>query len=66
MYENGIEVEENIAEAVKWYEKAANKGDIMAMYNLAYIYKNGANGVKKNIQKAVMLMSEVQAKKGGV
>jgi len=66
MYENGIEVKEDIAQAVIWYEKAANKGDIMAMYNLAFIYKNGAGGVKKDIQKAVMLMSEVEEKKDGV
>ena len=66
MYENGIEVKEDMAQAVIWYEKAANKGDIMAMYNLAFIYKNGAKGVKKDIQKAVMLMSEVEEKKDGV
>jgi len=66
MYENGIEVKEDLAQAVIWYEKAANQGDIMAMYNLAFIYKNGAKGVKKDLQKAVMLMSEVEEKKDGV
>jgi TPR repeat protein len=38
----------------------------MAMYNLAFIYKNGADGVKKDLQRAVMLLSEVEEKKDGV
>jgi len=63
MYENGIEVKQDITQAVSWYEKAANKGDIMAMYNLAFIYKNGTGGVKKDMDKAVSLLSEVQEAK---
>ena len=35
-----------------WYKKAANNGNIIAMSNLGYYYKNG-NGVEKDINKAI-------------
>jgi TPR repeat protein len=45
--------------AVKWYEDASKDGDIMAMYNLAFIYKEGTGGIKRNIRKAESLLSRV-------
>ena len=39
------------AKAVEWYEKAAEKGDSSAMYNLGACYYNG-RGVAVDIAKA--------------
>lgn len=37
MYDNGWGVEENKAEAVKWYNKATKQGDVWAQYILGYL-----------------------------
>ena len=42
----------NDAEAVKWFTKAAEQGDLEGQYNLAIAYYHGY-GVKKNINEAV-------------
>ena len=52
MYDNGMGVPENDAEAVKWYRKAADQGDADAQYNLGLMYRNG-QGVPKNDAEAV-------------
>ena len=49
-YENGVE--KNYEEAVKWYKKAAEKGDDWAMRKLGWCYENG-EGVEKNYEEAV-------------
>jgi TPR repeat protein len=41
----------NMAEAVKWYRKAARKGHVEAMYNLAKCYEKG-DGVRQNFRYA--------------
>ncbi|MDD5698694.1 MAG: CPBP family glutamic-type intramembrane protease [Victivallaceae bacterium] len=40
-------------EAVKYYEKAADKGDVKAMNNLGCLYFKGGNGLKKDYAEAV-------------
>lgn len=39
MYEKGYYVDANIKEAIVWYKKVAQEGDVDAELNLAYIYK---------------------------
>ena len=38
--------------AFYWYEKAANNGNIIAMYNLGRYYKHGM-GVEKDLERAI-------------
>ena len=51
-YENGHGVEQDYAEAVKWYRKAAEAGNAIAMSNLGICYDNG-NGVDQDFAEAV-------------
>lgn len=44
MYFNGIGVEREYNEALKWFYKAAEQGDIDAMFNIAYIADRGYLG----------------------
>jgi TPR repeat protein len=41
MYDNGLGVPEDDAEAVKWYRKAAEQGNASAQYYLGFMYANG-------------------------
>ena len=47
-YEQGDGVPKNIAEAGRWYLRAAQAGDIEAMHNLGYFYAQGAGGLQKD------------------
>ena len=51
-YEDGEGVKKTLNEAVKWYRKAAEQGDVGAQYRLGYLYEDG-EGVKKNLNEAV-------------
>jgi TPR repeat protein len=51
MYERGIGVEENAAEAIAWYCKGAAQGHAPAQFNLAVIYENG-NGTAVDFAQA--------------
>lgn len=51
-YEYGKGVTKNVAEADKWYRKAAELGDAVAQYNLGLCYYLG-NRVTKNYAEAV-------------
>ena len=51
MYENGNGIEENKAEAVKWYRKAAEQGNAEAQYCLGAAYCMG-EGVKQDYLQA--------------
>ena len=48
----GRGVQKNYYKAVEWYTKAAEKGDMLAQYNLGICYEHG-RGVTKNYNKAV-------------
>ena len=41
LYYLGKGVEQDYAEAAKWYRKAADQGHKSALYNLGFLYKNG-------------------------
>ena len=52
MYFNGIGVPKDYVEAVKWWRKAAEQGDVFAQYNLGLSYRNGC-GVPEDDTEAV-------------
>ena len=53
MYQDGKGVKHDIKEAMKWYLKAAEQGDIYAQFNLALIFENGKNGVDQDYKEAM-------------
>ncbi|CAB4433588.1 unnamed protein product [Rhizophagus irregularis] len=48
---NGKGVDKNVSEALKYFEKAAEDGVVVAMYNVGNMYYNGV-GCTKDIDKA--------------
>ena len=52
MYDYGEEVEQDYAQAFKWYHRSANQGYEKAQYNLGWMYKN-AHGMPEDNAKAV-------------
>jgi TPR repeat protein len=52
MYDNGRGVVQSDAEAVKWYRKAADQGNVSAQLNLGFMYGNG-RGVAQSDAEAV-------------
>lgn len=54
MYDQGMGVAEDDAEAVRWYRKAAEQGHADAQFNLAVMYENG-EGVPQDIAEAIRL-----------
>ena len=51
-YANGDGVEQNFAEAARWYREAASRGHAGAMNNLGVLYTEG-KGVEKNYTEAI-------------
>jgi len=51
MYYNGKGVPQDWSKAREWYEKAAEKGNAEAMFNLGVMYEHG-EGVPQNYAKA--------------
>jgi len=62
VFEQGIGMESNQAQAAKWYEKAAIQGHMDAQYNLGLMYASG-RGVEQNEQFAMMWLASA-AKQG--
>ena len=60
MYENGVGVPENDADAVKWYRLAAEQGNANAQSNLGVMYYNG-EGVRQNNVRAYIWWSVAAA-----
>src|SRR4029453_3489697 len=54
-YEQGGDTGINRVEAAKWYGKAAEQGNVEAMFRLARLVSEGAQGVKKNLELAAKL-----------
>ena len=52
MYRNGLGVEQNYIEALNWYRKAADQGNVYAQSNLGDMCYNGY-GVEQNYAEAV-------------
>ena len=57
MYYNGQGVEQDYAEAAKWWRKAADQGDEAGQYNLGLMYYNG-QGVEQDYAEAVKWYSK--------
>ena len=55
----GQGVEQNLAKAVEWFTKAAEKGDSDAMFNLGYCFEKG-RGVEQNLAKALEWYTKAQ------
>ena len=53
MYQSGQGVTKDEVEAVKWYRKAADKGDAKAQSNLGSMYFSGLGGLQKNEKEAL-------------
>lgn len=53
MYVKGVGVPQNFVRAEKWLLLAAEQGDGEAMYSLAELYTQGADGVEKSEDRAV-------------
>src|SRR5438067_625595 len=64
-YEKGSDTEVDKAEAARWYRKAADEGNVEAMFHLARIVSEGAQGVKRSPELAAKLY-ESAAKQGHV
>jgi TPR repeat protein len=53
IYKNGsLGVDKNLAEAKKWWERAAEKDYAPAYFNLGILYETGSDVAPKNINKA--------------
>jgi TPR repeat protein len=63
MYENGIRVGINVQRAVALYKKAAQKGDILAEYSLAMIYKTGKGDIKRDVNQYKKWLTRVKNSK---
>ena len=57
LYLKGTWVKKDYVEAIKWYRRAAGRGDADAEYNLGIMYLNG-NGVKKSPSRAIKLLQK--------
>ena len=51
-YDSGKDVPRDVAEAAKWYTKAAEQGDFVAQNSLGSLYQHG-EGVPKDYERAV-------------
>jgi uncharacterized protein len=52
MYDEGLGVPQNYAEAAKWYRLAAERGHALAQYNLGFMYSHG-KGVPQDYAEAL-------------
>ncbi|XP_037044994.1 uncharacterized protein LOC119080668 [Bradysia coprophila] len=59
-YQDGVGVDPNPVEAVKWYEKSSENGCSAAAHNLGWMYAEG-RGVKANIERAVQYWKSAAA-----
>lgn len=62
MYQNGLGVEQDFYEAIKWFRKAAHQGNANGKNNLGFMYQNGY-GVVEDHNEAVKWYREA-AKQG--
>jgi TPR repeat protein len=66
-YQEGINVNVDYEESLKWYSESINNGNTTAMVNLGYLYGNGI-GVEKDVRKAfeLNLMAANSGDSGGM
>ena len=59
IFDNGLGVEQDIDEAINWYEKAITEGRVVYSYhNLGMIYQYGSKNIEVNVDKAIELYKE--------
>ena len=51
MYMNSQGVQQDYAEAVKWFRRAADQGNVQAQFSLGFMYEDG-QGVQQNNAEA--------------
>ena len=61
LYQQGVSVEKNMQEAIKYYNKSAAQQDLRAEYNLALIYLYGETG-KPDYQQALGWLTDAAFK----
>lgn len=54
MYDMGLGVAFDTAEAAKWYRLAAKQGEVLAQSNLGYLYQNGQLASGQDFVRALM------------
>src|SRR5208282_3396714 len=59
MFAHGTGVPQNIAEAAKWYRKAADQGDQPAMNNLAFLLATSSDPKIRDPKEAVTIAQKV-------
>jgi ATP-dependent protease ClpP protease subunit len=64
LFEKGLGVAQDYAEAARWYMKAAEQGDAEAQYNVAVLYENGP-GLSFDLEKARYWYNKVLANPRG-
>lgn len=65
MYEQGLSVPKDPAEAVKWYRKAAEAGNPTGMCALGKLYEAGSFGLKRDPVEAIKwYRGAIEAAKG--
>jgi TPR repeat protein len=52
MYSNGQGVKQDYTEAMKWYQKAVDQGNMVAQRNIGVMYENGW-GVNQDYNEAL-------------
>ena len=60
-YEGGQGVPENYAEAARWYRKAVEAGEPIAMVDLGWLYETG-HGVAKRLRRGVSAVRRDQGR----
>ena len=61
LYAQGMGVKQDFAEAIQWFQKAANQGNAAAQLDLGFIYAEG-KGVKQNYEEAAKWFTKAAAK----
>ena len=51
-YEHGIGENQDNAQALYWFQQAANQGHVMAIKSLIHIYQQGLDGAAVSLQQA--------------
>ncbi|MCP0914096.1 MULTISPECIES: tetratricopeptide repeat protein [Legionella] len=62
MYEDGIDVKQNVQEAIKFYQLAAEQKDLRAEYNLGLLYLEGKGGMAPDYQRGMNWLQDAAFK----
>lgn len=65
-FETGQAVPKNMAEAARWYAKAAKKGEFSAMARLGVLHGNGYGVLKDRVESLFWFMAAQKLGAGGL